>query len=103
MPQKLPFLYRFLSKLLCELLPAAIASAVGGMLFNHYAYAPVVTPAAAIDTASDENIVKTKLHELNATAERISWVRWVAEWLSDEVPTRPLTQLPERQILKVWM
>jgi hypothetical protein len=230
MLQKLPFLSRFLSKLLFELLPAAIASAVGGMLFSHYAYPPVVTPAVAIETptsvemmkmvrdehalivnylqkytearqqldlaaeqdmlrskaveraamlaaseaktaevrvlasavrvgaksewkvaanrpahdldkatvgqpleivrlasiatqmqpvvqppgppaklmtsvgGSDENTVKTKLREITATAERVSfWVRSVAEWLSDEVPTRPLTRLPERQILKVWM
>jgi hypothetical protein len=229
MLQKLPFLSRFLSKLFCDLLPGAIVSAVGGMLFSHYASPPVATPAVASETPasaemmkivrdehdlivnylqkytearqqldlaaeqdmlrskaaeraatlaaseakaaearmrsvvrvgaksegkvainrpvhdpdkatvgqpleivrlasvatqvqpglqppgppaklvtsaadSAENIFKTKLRKITATAKRVPiWVHSVAEWLSDEVPTQPWTQLPERQILKVWM
>jgi len=45
---KFPLLLRFCSKLLYELLPAAIASVVGGLLFSHYAKTPVATPAAAM-------------------------------------------------------
>jgi hypothetical protein len=45
---KFPLLFRFCSKLLYELLPAAIASVVGGLLFSHYAKTPVATPAAAM-------------------------------------------------------
>ena len=66
---------------------------------------PPVPPAKLITSAagSDENIVKTKLRAVIATAERVPWVRSAAEWLSDELSTRSVTQLPERQILKVWM
>src|SRR6267154_164212 len=45
---KFPLLLRFCSKLLYELLPATIASVVGGLLFSHYAKTPVATPAAAM-------------------------------------------------------
>jgi hypothetical protein len=45
---KFPSLFRFCSKLLYELLPAAIASVVGGLLFSHFAKTPVATPAAAM-------------------------------------------------------
>jgi hypothetical protein len=48
MLRKFPSLSRFYSKLFYELLPAAIASAVGGMVFNHYSKAPVATPPVAI-------------------------------------------------------
>ena len=48
MLRKFPSLSRFYSKLFYELLPAAIASAVGGMVYNHYAKAPVATPPSAI-------------------------------------------------------
>jgi hypothetical protein len=48
MLRKFPSLSRFYSKLFYELLPAAIASAVGGMVFNHYTKAPVATPPVAI-------------------------------------------------------
>ena len=43
---KFPSFFRFCSKLLYELLPAAIASVVGGLLFSHFAKTPVATPAA---------------------------------------------------------
>jgi hypothetical protein len=48
MLRNFPSLSRFFSKLLYELLPVAIASVVGGILFNQYARTSVVTPAAVI-------------------------------------------------------
>jgi len=49
MLRKFPSLSRFYSKLFYELIPAAIASAVGGMVFNHYTTrAPVAAPPVAI-------------------------------------------------------
>jgi hypothetical protein len=48
MLRKFPSLSKFYSKLFYELLPAAIASAVGGMVFNHYTKAPTATPPVAI-------------------------------------------------------
>jgi hypothetical protein len=48
MLRNLPFLSRLFSKLLHELLPAAIASVVGGMLFSYYAHPSVTTPPTAI-------------------------------------------------------
>jgi hypothetical protein len=50
MLRNFPSLSRFFSKLLYGLLPAAIASVVGGMLFSHYARPSVVTTTAAIGT-----------------------------------------------------
>ena len=55
---RFPALSRFYSKLLYELLPAAIASAVGGMVFNHYAKAPVATPAAAIVSPASAELLQ---------------------------------------------
>jgi hypothetical protein len=48
MLRNLPFFSRLFSKLLHELLPAAIASVVGGMLFSYYAHPSVTTPPTAI-------------------------------------------------------
>jgi hypothetical protein len=53
MLQKLPLLSRFFSKLLYELLPAAIASVIGAMLISHYAR-PAVAPAVVAAPASAE-------------------------------------------------
>jgi len=50
MLRKFHFLSRFFSKLLYGLLPAAIVSVVGGMLFSHYARPSVATSTAAIGT-----------------------------------------------------
>ncbi len=63
MLRQFPFLSRFFSKLFYELLPAAIVSGVGGMLFSHYvnpfshyASPPIVTPAAIETPVSAEMI-----------------------------------------------
>jgi hypothetical protein len=65
MLRQVPFLPRFFSKLIYELLPAAIVSGVGGMLFNHYVgplgpYAgrPVAMPAAAIETSVSTEMIQ---------------------------------------------
>ena len=48
MPQDGPLLLRFLSKLLFDIMPAALASIIGGILFTHYqmGYAGAPRPAA---------------------------------------------------------
>jgi hypothetical protein len=58
-------LSRFFSKLFYELLPAAIVSGVGGMLFNHYvspfshyANPPIATPAAAIESPVNAEMIQ---------------------------------------------
>jgi hypothetical protein len=58
MPRKFPFLSRFFSKLLYDLLPAAIASVVGGMLLSHYARPSVATPAVAIETPASAEMMQ---------------------------------------------
>ena len=58
MLRRYPPLFRFLSKLFYELLPAAVASAVGGMLFNHYARPAVATPATAIQTPASTEMMQ---------------------------------------------
>jgi hypothetical protein len=49
MLQKFPFLGRFFSKLVYELLPAAVASVIGGLIIGHYARPSVTTPAVVVD------------------------------------------------------
>jgi hypothetical protein len=63
MLRQFPFVSRFFSKLFYELLPAAIISGVGGMLFSHYvnpfshyASPPIATPAAIETPVSAEMI-----------------------------------------------
>ena len=52
---KYPILTRFLSKLLCEFLPATIVSAIGAVLLSHYARPSATTPPAIVaDPASAE-------------------------------------------------
>jgi hypothetical protein len=65
MLRQVPFLPRFFSKLIYELLPAALVSGVGGMLFSHYVgplgpYAgrPVAMPAAAIETSVSAEMIQ---------------------------------------------
>ena len=58
MLRKFPYFSRFTSKLFYELLPAAIASAVGGMLFNHYAKAPVATPSTAVTAPANAELLQ---------------------------------------------
>jgi hypothetical protein len=58
MLRKFPSLSKFYSKLFYELLPAAIASAVGGMVFNHYTKAPVVTPPVAVVSPTSAELLQ---------------------------------------------
>jgi hypothetical protein len=58
MLQQFPSLSRFYSKLFYELLPAAIASAVGGMIFNHYAKMPVAVPQAAVAAPASAEMIQ---------------------------------------------
>jgi hypothetical protein len=54
MLQRFSFLSWFFSKLACEILPAVIASVIGGLLFSHYARPPVAPAAAVAAPASAE-------------------------------------------------
>ena len=58
MLRKFPSLSKFYSKLFYELLPAAIASAVGGMVFNHYTKAPVATPPVAVVSPASAELLQ---------------------------------------------
>jgi hypothetical protein len=55
---KCPLLLRFCSKLLYELLPATIASVVGGLLFSHYAKPPVALPATAMTAPANTEMIQ---------------------------------------------
>jgi hypothetical protein len=56
MPYDVPLLARFLAKLVLDILPAALASVIGGFLFTHYQLgrAPQPTAAAQVAPASAE-------------------------------------------------
>ncbi|MGA3310316.1 MAG: hypothetical protein ABSD08_17160 [Xanthobacteraceae bacterium] len=56
MPYNVPLLARFLAKLVLDILPAALASVIGGFLFTHYQLgrAPQPTAAAQVAPASAE-------------------------------------------------
>ena len=58
MLRKLPFLSRFFSKLLYGMLPATIASVVGGMLFSHYSHSSIAVPAVAIGTPASVEMMQ---------------------------------------------
>jgi hypothetical protein len=58
MLRKFPFLSRFFSKLLYGMLPAAIASVVGGMLFSHYSRSSIAVPAVAIGTPASVEMMQ---------------------------------------------
>lgn len=49
---KVPLLVRLLSKLVVEVLPAALASLIGACLFAHYQFDRPAAPAAAVTTAT---------------------------------------------------
>lgn len=80
MLQKFPFLSRFFSRLLYELLPAAIASVIGGMIISHYARPSVATPAAAVETPAsaemtqmvrdEHDLIVSYLKKANETRQR---------------------------------
>jgi len=54
MLHKMPLLARLLTKLLHDVLPAALASLIGGLLFTHFQLARMVEPAAQVTSASAE-------------------------------------------------
>ena len=51
MPQDGPLLLRFLSKLLFDIMPAALASIIGGILFTHYQMGYAGAPRPAVEQA----------------------------------------------------
>jgi hypothetical protein len=51
MPQDGPLLLRFLSKLLFDIMPAALASIIGGILFTHYQMGYAGVPRPAVEQA----------------------------------------------------
>jgi hypothetical protein len=80
MLRKFPFFSRFASKLLYELLPAVVASVIGGLLFSHYARPSVATQAAAVETPAsaemmqmvrdEHDLIVNYLKRANETRER---------------------------------
>ena len=51
MPQDGPLLLRFLTKLLFDIMPAALASIIGGILFTHYQMGYAGAPRPAVEQA----------------------------------------------------
>lgn len=58
MPRNSPFLSRFFSEPLYGILPAAIASVVGGMLVSHYSQLSVAAPIAAVGTPAGAEMMQ---------------------------------------------
>jgi hypothetical protein len=54
MLNKMPWVARLFTKLLHDVLPAALASLIGGLLFTHFQLARVPAPAAQVAPASAE-------------------------------------------------
>ncbi|MDR3419721.1 MAG: hypothetical protein P4L80_00505 [Xanthobacteraceae bacterium] len=54
MLNKMPLLTRLLTKLIHDVLPAALASLIGGLLFTHFQLARMPLPAAQVAPASAE-------------------------------------------------
>jgi hypothetical protein len=54
MLHKMQLVARLLTKLLHDVLPAALASLIGGLLFTHFQLARMVEPAAQVTSASAE-------------------------------------------------
>lgn len=87
---KYPKLSRFASKLMYELLPAAAASAIGGMLYSHYAYpsgappAPtaIAAPASAemMQMVRDEHALIVEYLKKNADARQQAEVAALDAW-----------------------
>ena len=51
MPQDGPLLLRFFTKLLFDIMPAALASIIGGILFTHYQMGYTGAPTPAVEQA----------------------------------------------------
>ena len=58
MLSRFPHLSGFFSKVFYELLPAAIASAVGGVLFNHYAKLPTAPPQVTVQSPASAEMLQ---------------------------------------------
>jgi hypothetical protein len=52
MSRNMPLLVRFISKLFLDILPAALASVIGGFLFTHYDWSQLRAPAVATERAA---------------------------------------------------
>src|SRR5579862_2964131 len=52
LPRDVPMLVRFLGKLVLEVMPAALASVIGGALFTHYQFGQPPAPRPAAEMAS---------------------------------------------------
>jgi hypothetical protein len=81
MTRGMPLLVRFFTKLVFDILPAALASVIGGFLFTHYDWGQVRAPAAAVEQASpasaemmqlvrDEHAVVASYLKAQVAAER---------------------------------
>ena len=53
-----PAVSKFASKFVYDLMPAAIASVIGGLLFTHYGLAPAAAPPAATQTVASAEMVQ---------------------------------------------
>ena len=51
-----PLLVRFLSKLFLDILPAALASVIGGLLFTHYDWSQLRAPTALAERAAPASV-----------------------------------------------
>lgn len=60
MPQNTPLLTRFLAKILLDILPAVLASVLGGFLLTHYQLGRIAAPAPAVEqsTAASAEMIK---------------------------------------------
>lgn len=80
MTRGIPMLVRFFSKLVLDILPAALASVIGGFLFTHYDWGQVRAPAAVEQAAPasaemmqlvrDEHAVVASYLKAQVAAER---------------------------------
>jgi hypothetical protein len=84
-PQEAPLLARFLSKLVLDVLPAALASMIGGFLFTQYQFGHAVAVRAAAEQAMpaspemmqlvrDEHAAMMEFLKSQRTAEKIRLV-----------------------------
>jgi hypothetical protein len=60
-PKATPFLLRLVSKLVLEVLPAALASMIGAMLLAHYHFAPPAALASSVPAAAPASPQMTRL------------------------------------------
>jgi len=81
MTRGMPLLVRFFSKLVLDILPAALASVIGGFLFTHYDWSGIRAPAPAAERAApasaemmqlvrDEHAVVASYLKAQVAAER---------------------------------